>query len=42
MMPPTAAMNEQITKTEMRTRSTVMPARRAASSLPPTAYTCRP
>ena len=37
MMPPMAAMNEQITKTEMRIRSTGMPARRAASVLPPTA-----
>ena len=37
MMPPTAAMNEQSTNTEMRTRSTGMPARREASSLPPTA-----
>ena len=37
MMPPTAAMTEQITKTEIRIRSTLMPARRAASRLPPTA-----
>jgi hypothetical protein len=28
--------------TAMRTRSTAMPARREASALPPTAYTCRP
>ena len=42
MMPPTAAMPEQMTKTEMRIASTLMPARREASLLPPTAYTCRP
>jgi hypothetical protein len=37
MMPPTAAIVEQITNAEMRIRSTLMPARRAASRLPPTA-----
>src|SRR4051812_7499258 len=42
MMPPTAAMNEQSTKAEIRTRSTVMPARREAASLPPTADRWRP
>ena len=36
-MPPIAAIEEQMTKTEMRIRSTLMPARRAASLLPPTA-----
>ena len=42
MMPLSAAIDEPITNTEMRIRSTLMPARRAASGLPPTAYTCRP
>ncbi len=42
MIPPTPAMKPLIMKTAMRTRSTVMPARREASALPPTAYTCRP
>ena len=37
MMPPIAAMVEQMTKAEIRIRSTLMPARRAASRLPPTA-----
>ena len=37
MMPPTAAMAEQMTNAEIRIRSTLMPARRAASALPPTA-----
>ena len=42
IMPDTAAMPEQMTNTEMRMRDTTTPARREASSLPPTAYTCRP
>ena len=37
MMPPTAAIVEQSANTTIRTRVTVMPARRAASALPPTA-----
>ena len=37
MIPPTPAMKLPIMKTAMRTRSTSMPARRAASALPPTA-----
>ena len=37
MMPPTAAMLEAIMNTTMRTRVTLIPARRAASALPPTA-----
>ncbi len=37
MMPPTAAMKPDSTNTEMRIRSTAIPARRAASGLPPTA-----
>ena len=41
-MPATAASVEQIMKQAMRIRGTLMPARRAASALPPTAYTCRP
>ena len=41
-MPDSAAIDEQIMKTEMRIRGTSMPARRAASALPPTAYRCRP
>ena len=40
--PPTAASVEASAKTEMRTRLTSMPARRAASALPPTANTMRP
>ena len=36
------AMTPEIMKTMMRTRATLMPARRAASALPPTAYTWRP
>ena len=42
MIPPTQAMKLAIMKTAMRTRSTLIPARRAASGFPPTAYTCRP
>src|SRR5919112_1950462 len=42
IMPDTAAMPEQMTNTEIRIRDTTTPARREASSLPPTAYTCRP
>jgi hypothetical protein len=38
-MPETAAMPEQMTNTEIRIRDTTTPARREASSLPPTAYT---
>ena len=37
MMPPSAAIIEQIAKHAILTRSTLMPARRAASVLPPTA-----
>ena len=37
MMPPTAASPEHIMKTISRTRLSEMPARRAASALPPTA-----
>ena len=37
MIPPTPAMNPAIMNTTIRTRSTLMPARRAASALPPTA-----
>ena len=40
--PPTAAIAPAIAKTATRTPLTRMPARRAASSLPPTAKTCRP
>ena len=36
-MPPIEAIPEQITNTEVRIRSTLIPARRAASELPPTA-----
>ena len=36
-MPPSTAMNEQNAKQAIFTRSTLMPARRAASALPPTA-----
>ena len=37
MMPPIAAMNPEIPNTAIRIASTLMPARRAASALPPTA-----
>ena len=37
MMPPSTAINEQNAKHRILTRSTLMPARRAASALPPTA-----
>ena len=37
MMPPIAAVALEITKTSTRMRATLMPARRAASALPPTA-----
>jgi hypothetical protein len=37
MMPPSTAMNDTSAKQAMRTLSTLMPARRAASALPPTA-----
>ena len=37
MIPPAPAMKPLIMKTAIRTRSTSMPARRAASALPPTA-----
>ena len=36
-MPPSAATLEQITKPDNRTSGSLMPARRAASALPPTA-----
>jgi hypothetical protein len=36
-MPPTTAISEQIAKQMILIRSTLMPARRAASALPPTA-----
>ena len=36
-MPLIAAIVEQMTKAGIRIRSTLMPARRAASALPPTA-----
>ncbi len=39
MMPPIAAIEPAIVKTATRTPLTRMPARRAASSLPPTAKT---
>src|SRR5215217_2201716 len=42
MMPPMAAMVEATMKTITRTRVTLMPARRAASALPPTAKMWRP
>ena len=42
MMPPMAAMPLEIAKTAIRMNFTLMPARCAASALPPTAYTCRP
>ena len=41
-MPPNAAIVEEIMNTMITTRETLMPARRAASTLPPTAYTWRP
>ena len=41
-MPATAASVEHMMKQVSLTRRTLMPARRAASALPPTAYTCRP
>ena len=41
-MPPTAAIVPAMPKTMMRVRVTWMPARRAASALPPTANTWRP
>jgi hypothetical protein len=37
MMPPIAAIAPEIMNTMMRMRGTLMPARRAASALPPTA-----
>ena len=40
--PPTAASVLHSAKTEMRIQSTLMPARRAASMLPPTAKILRP
>ena len=42
MMPPIAAIEPEIVKTAIRTPLTRMPARRAASALPPTAKTWRP
>ena len=42
MIPPIAAIVEAIMNTITRTRSTWMPARRAASALPPTAKMWRP
>ena len=36
-MPPTPAISPEIMKTRIRIRATLMPARRAASALPPTA-----
>ncbi len=36
-MPPSPAMKPEIMKTRIRIRVTLMPARRAASALPPTA-----
>ena len=41
-MPPNAASIEVSTNTIVRTRATLIPARRAASALPPTANTCLP
>ena len=41
-MPPIAAIEPEIVKTATRTRLTRIPARRAASALPPTAKTWRP
>ena len=40
--PPRAAKNDAIVNTAIRTRSTLIPARRAASALPPTAKIIRP
>ncbi len=40
--PPTAAIVEQIMKTEIRIHDTLIPARRAPSMLPPSAKICRP
>ena len=42
MIPPIAAIVDAIMNTITRTRFTLMPARRAASALPPTAKMCRP
>ncbi len=42
MIPPAAAIDEAIMNTITRTRLTLMPARRAASALPPTAKMWRP
>ena len=42
MIPPIAAIVPAITNTATRTRVTLMPARRAASELPPTAKMWRP
>ena len=41
-MPATAAIVEQMMKHSSRICWMSMPARRAASALPPVAYTCRP
>ncbi len=41
-MPLIAARLEEMTNAITRIRVTLMPARRAASALPPTAYMCRP
>src|SRR6478735_12732491 len=41
-MPATAASEEHIMKQDSWTHLTLMPERRAASALPPTAYTWRP
>ena len=37
-IPATAASDEHKTKADVRMRLTLIPARRAASALPPTAY----
>ena len=42
MIPPIAAIVDEMTNTITRTRVTLMPARRAASALPPTAKMWRP
>src|SRR5918996_3651122 len=42
MMPPIAAMVEPIMNTDVRMLATLMPARLAASLLPPVAYRWRP
>ncbi len=42
MIPPTAAIDDVIMKQASRSRSVLIPARRAASMLPPTAYTQSP